>query len=278
MWGNPLAGFGHGIQLSSNFPFIGNVIFDGVEYPRDELPAGYLPGLMLVQFTEPVLPLFVLGLAITVHRGFKKRIDPILSLLIAGWFFLPLAAWMLDQPPIYDNFRHFLFILPPVFLFCGVALEWFSERIRPAWVNILLSVALLTPSVYAIVHLHPYSYVYFNAFTGGLPGAENRFELDYWALSYKEATEYVNQAAPQESIVFVWGAKHIVEAYARSDLKITSSNHLDNFEIKNNAYLIILAKHNVEQRFIHQYPLLKAIGRDGAVFSMVQLVPAEQGP
>ena len=35
--------------------------------------------------------------------------------------------------------------------------------------------------------LHPDQYVYYNAFVGGVPGAENRFKLDYWANSFAEA-------------------------------------------------------------------------------------------
>ena len=38
-----------------------------------------------------------------------------------------------------------------------------------------------------MVYLHPYEYVYFNQLIGGNRGAEERFETDYWAISYREA-------------------------------------------------------------------------------------------
>ena len=38
-----------------------------------------------------------------------------------------------------------------------------------------------------MVYLHPYEYVYFNQLIGGTRGAEERFETDYWATSYREA-------------------------------------------------------------------------------------------
>ena len=38
-----------------------------------------------------------------------------------------------------------------------------------------------------MVYLHPYEYVYFNQLIGGTLGAEERFETDYWATSYREA-------------------------------------------------------------------------------------------
>jgi hypothetical protein len=35
--------------------------------------------------------------------------------------------------------------------------------------------------------LHPDQYVYYNAFVGGVEGAQRKFKLDYWANSYAEA-------------------------------------------------------------------------------------------
>jgi hypothetical protein len=43
-----------------------------------------------------------------------------------------------------------------------------------------------------MVKLHPYQYVHFNRlFAGGLRGAVNRYETDYWCASYKEGIEWV---------------------------------------------------------------------------------------
>ena len=38
-----------------------------------------------------------------------------------------------------------------------------------------------------MVMLHPDQYVYYNAFVGGVDGAQRKFKLDYWANSYAEA-------------------------------------------------------------------------------------------
>jgi hypothetical protein len=37
--------------------------------------------------------------------------------------------------------------------------------------------------------LHPDQYVYYNAFVGGVEGAQHKFKLDYWANSYAEAVQ-----------------------------------------------------------------------------------------
>jgi hypothetical protein len=38
-----------------------------------------------------------------------------------------------------------------------------------------------------MVLLHPDQYIYYNAFVGGVDGAQGKFKLDYWANSYAEA-------------------------------------------------------------------------------------------
>jgi hypothetical protein len=38
-----------------------------------------------------------------------------------------------------------------------------------------------------MIALHPDQYVYYNAFVGGVGGAQHRFKLDYWANSFAEA-------------------------------------------------------------------------------------------
>jgi hypothetical protein len=49
--------------------------------------------------------------------------------------------------------------------------------------------------IYGIGHvsimtmLHPDQYVYYNAFVGGVEGAQRKFKLDYWANSYAEAVQ-----------------------------------------------------------------------------------------
>jgi len=40
-----------------------------------------------------------------------------------------------------------------------------------------------------MARLHPYEYIYVNAFAGGVPGAFGRYETDYWGSSFKEAAE-----------------------------------------------------------------------------------------
>jgi hypothetical protein len=140
--------------------------------------------------------------------------------VIGAWLFIPLFLAILVQPPLYDNFRHFLFIVPPAFVIAGLGIAAVLDRLKsPAWKLVFL-VAVLLPGVYWLFQLHPYQYVYYNALVGGPGGSFRRFETDYWALSYREATDYLNEVATPGARVVVWGPDHVVKRYAREDLEI----------------------------------------------------------
>ena len=55
---------------------------------------------------------------------------------------------------------------------------------------VVLSVVLYALfMVQTYIRINPYQYVYFNAFVGGLKGASQLEELDYWGQSLKELVE-----------------------------------------------------------------------------------------
>jgi hypothetical protein len=117
----------------------------------------------------PIWPLFLVGLIAAASRW---RTQWGLLLLAAGWFAVPLAALVVGDAVLYDNFRQILFILPPVFLLAGIALD----RIRSPQLAIVLSGLCVLPGVLGIVRLFPYEYAYYNSFVGG---TAPRFER-YW--------------------------------------------------------------------------------------------------
>ena len=43
--------------------------------------------------------------------------------------------------------------------------------------------------IIAMARLHPYQYTYYNSLAGGVAGARSRYMLDYWALSFKQASQ-----------------------------------------------------------------------------------------
>lgn len=140
--------------------------------------------------------------------------------LLLSCFLLPFLAVVIFRLPIYNNFRHLLFIAPPLFVMGSIALEHFLQvGSRPAWLLPILTITLLVPGVVGIVRLHPYEYIYYNGLVGGVGGAHGNYELDFWCTSYREAVQAVNRIAPAAAEVAVWGPFSAAEPFFREDLK-----------------------------------------------------------
>jgi hypothetical protein len=179
---------------------------------------------------------------------------------------------------MYDNFRHFLFLVPPLFIFAGIGLDWIMGKIRPAPVNALLLLAALLPGLYWDVRLHPYQYVYYNQFVGGVGGAFRRYETDYWVTSYKEAAEYLNAHAPAGSQVVVWGADHIVKNYARGDLVISDYRKESRNPDPDQDYAVISTRHSKDLSLYSGAPVVFQVSRAGAIFVVVKRLSPQDSP
>jgi hypothetical protein len=284
LWAAPVQGYLSAIGEASDFPWEGKVMFAGVDYPVGELPRSYLPALLAMQFTEPVLALFLLGLALGVSDFLRKKDNRPELALAALWFFAPLAGAVALMPTVYDNFRQFLFIIPPMFIFAGMGLQRLFEilqrlgRRSPQWSRLgpiaalILLAMLLFPGPYWGVILHPYQYVYYNQLVGGVGGAFRRYEMDYWTTSYMEAAEYLNDNAPPDAQVVVWGAGHIVERYARPDLKIHEYPKVDSPQ----DYAVISTRHDKDLELYPDAPVVFQVGRDGATFTVVKRLSPQE--
>jgi hypothetical protein len=94
---------------------------------------------------------------------------------------------------MYNGIRHFVFVAPPIAVIAGLAGAWLIERIadwKPAaamGAAALLAAGCLAPVV-EMAKLHPYEYTYFNTIEGGVRAARERYMLDYWGLSFRQAS------------------------------------------------------------------------------------------
>ena len=270
LWSNPIRSYVSSIFLASDFPWEGKVMFGGIDYAVDKVPRGYLPTLLSLQVTLPALLLFMFGLGVATYRSFKHTIDREMVLLLILWLFAPIFAVLLLRPTIYDNFRQFLFILPPLFIFAGIGLGAFYDKLKRKPLFGLLVALLILPGIYWNIKLHPYQYIYYNTLTGGVKGAFRQYEMDYWATSYREATQYLNQVAPPDSKVIVWGPEHIAINYARQDLSIREYQKDDLDETYPADYAIISTRHNKDQTLFPDAEQVFSVGRQGALFVVVK--------
>lgn len=265
LWPDPIGRFFETVRIMARHPWPGTVLFNGVTYHANGLPASYMPLLLAIQLTEPVWVLFAIGLMVAIYGSVQRRKESqeLLALTLI-WFFLPLVTFMIVRPTMYDNFRQSLFILPSVFFMTGLAFE----QIRKPILQRVLIALIVLPGLIASVRLHPYEYIYYNQFVGGVKDAAHKFELDYWGTSYREAAQELNHIAPSNANVWVDGPAHILETYARPDFHLYSAyeaERADHYDA-----VVTLARYNQEKTSFPDASIVYTVARDGAVLTVIK--------
>ena len=114
-------------------------------------------------------------------------------LLVALAALLPPALAVALRPAMYNGIRHFVFVMPPMAILGGFVAARIADALRgvsfmPIAAGIALALGIVLP-VIEMGRLHPYQYAYFNWLSGGVTRARERYMLDYWGLSFKQASE-----------------------------------------------------------------------------------------
>ncbi|HEX9333086.1 MAG TPA: hypothetical protein VF896_14435 [Anaerolineales bacterium] len=265
LWPDPFGHFFETVQVMAQHPWPGSVLFDGATYPAQRLPASYMPILLAIQFTEPVWVLFIFGLVAAIYGSIKKRTESheLLALTLV-WFVLPLVTFIILRPTLYDNFRQSFFIVPPIFFMIGLTFDLVH---KPILQGALIALVLL-PGLIASVRLHPYEYIYYNQLLGGVVGAVDRFELDYWGTSYREAASEANRIAPPNANVWVDGPAHLFARFARPDFHIYSPQEVeraDHYDV-----VVTLARYNWEKTSFPDAKIVYTVMREHTVFAVIR--------
>lgn len=271
LWPEPLLRLLLTLRVMMRFPWPGEVLFNGVYYAGNELPRSYLPVLLSIQLTEPLALLAVFGVGWVIWGGFRGRKNFEALLLIVAWFGLPLVAAILGRPYMYDNFRQFLFILPPLFLLAGFGIESVLSFFKRHIFKVGFLGLILLPGILGMVRLHPYEYIYYNQFAGGVSNSFRRFEMDYWGTSFREVADYLNANAPENSDVVVWGPATSVWRFVRDDMRVYDFR--EPAAPGSNFYAVILTRNDNDLRFYADLPTEFAVEKDGAILSVVRFVP-----
>jgi hypothetical protein len=82
-------------------------------------------------------------------------------------------------------------------------------------------------TIYALLTLHPYQYIYFGEHFLGLLGAENTYELDYWGATYsKAAQDLSNKIKPTNppAKVFSCNVDYAVAYYSQGKFEVSGLN------------------------------------------------------
>jgi hypothetical protein len=183
----------------------------------DNLPWHYAP--VWISITTPILYTvsFVAGTLFAAFSLLKKPVQPnarlhkIIDVTCLIWFFLPILLIMASKSLLYNAWRHLFFIYPAFLMFSLHGFVFFFQTFTSRFTGrkhaiaiiacmLCAGLCLLGPVSFMIKH-HPYQNVYFNRLAGkDMPTIKQRFELDYWGLSYRAALEYLLQMDQREQI------------------------------------------------------------------------------
>jgi hypothetical protein len=216
LWHDPVGEFLNALSQTSRYTqWKDDILFLGRSFPANNAVWNYLPVWMGI--TTPYLPLFALVPGIvwmfsTGVRGFiqltrgkfgfwKDTLTPGNTgwMAVFIWFFGPLLGAMIFRTVLYDGWRQMYFIYPAMVVIAVFGLkktfEWISGKVKQlvivkAALGLVLLAGILEPVVF-MVNNHPYEYIYFNRLAGDPATLRERFDLDYWGLSYKQAIDYV---------------------------------------------------------------------------------------
>lgn len=265
LWKSPIANYMESLKMMSQFPFGAKILFWGTLYLPEQLPRSYFPTLFVLQLTEPLLALFIIGLIV---MAVSRKIEPIL--LFSGWFLFPAFIIVFSNSVLYDNARQLYFLLPPMFFATGFALDWiFKYMAQPKFKAALLMLAIL-PGIFSAARLHPYEYAYYNSFIGGTDGAFHQLETDYWGTSFKEAMEFINSAAPSHArILILSGPDEVAKHYARPDLQVITEEN-DPTPQEKYDYVLILTRKNQNENRCTKSEVVHVIGRGDAFFTIIK--------
>lgn len=271
LWESP-SRFFQVFEFMSDNPTILPVLFGDQIFRAYDLPRRYLPFFLFFSLTEFVWPFFFLGL-IEVVRKFRNDSTKLIQVfLVLLWLLIPLAYALFGHPPMYDGMRHFLFILPPVFIIAGFGFECIHNVTRKAWINIALVLIILMPGLVGILRLHPYEYTYYNTFIGGTAGAFRHYETDYWLTCYKEAVERFDQIGTQPLTLFVHREAEVAQPYAAKNVTVLNERGAET-QIQSGDYILINTRTNEDRKTFHNALTILSVERAGATYCVIKEIP-----
>lgn len=181
-FGNPLKALGE----MSNFSTGIRMLFDDRHVMSQNIGIDYIPKWIL--FTNPVIVL--MGIVASPILFYKKQENmPALMFLFFAAIF-PWAYVAYKKSPLYDGWRHLLFIYPLLVVLSTLAFLTIIDMLQNATAKYvvvgLIVIGLLLPAKWSIAN-YPNQIVYFNELIGGVDGAYGHYETDYYMNSVKQA-------------------------------------------------------------------------------------------
>ena len=209
----------------------------GHRYAPPNWHFSYIITLLVVPFSLTIL-YFLGALRAVLHW---KMHPMAIFFIFGGLVSIMVVANEISQ--VFDNERLLMPAFPFLAALAGVGFDWlwsgirhwagsFNHRALDAGLLILLIIIVFVPHLYTAARLYPHLLSYYSEAVGGLPGAVRLgFETTYWCETYASVLTFINQAAPQNAVV--WGECRDVLFYyqregdLRPDIRVAGGSTIE---------------------------------------------------
>tara|TARA_B110000305_G_C19462967_1_gene655823 strand:- start:2557 stop:4164 length:1608 start_codon:yes stop_codon:yes gene_type:complete len=206
LWENPINNFIFAFKEMANFKIETYNLFFGEVINAKNVPWYFIP--MWIIITTPILYLilFLAGAFLIFYNLSRGRIFQLeqnyyIDIFFISTLFVPLLAVIIFNSTLYNGWRQMYFIYPSIIFVCMVCINFFLNlRFILIKKIFFLVLALYFLNTFTwIIKNHPYQYVYFNKLINK-DNIQNKFDLDYWGLSYKKNFEYILENDQRDKI------------------------------------------------------------------------------
>ncbi len=256
------------------------VLFQGRMLHQDYtgMPKKYLPVMILLTTPVVVLLLSAWG-AVTMAAGalrhWKSAVRGKEGFLAAVFLAVgaPLAYAVLSATPLYNGWRHFYFFYAAMILLAGYGScrLWESlKRIGHEKMAVALGAAYLAVLAVGILCSYPQEHSYYNILAGR--DVAERYELDYWDMSVKQAYDFILEDAESAPIYVgglnlptLWGIEEnlkILPASGKERILIAEDWEQAQYVIINTTYAFMYSEEDY-QKVKSDYQLVHTISSYG---------------
>ena len=183
-------------------------LINGDFYEIKNTPSSYF--IKFLTYRMPFYSLFLITLCYLIILFDKKSINEIygkkfnIKFKILNLIILyPLFISIIFKVNIYDNIRLFLFIIPFFGIVSSISFLYLIKKFKInifSKIQIFFLVFLFLIFAIRFFAITPYHYAYVNYMFPKLINANNKFEFDYWAISFKEIVNDLDKVFKKEEI------------------------------------------------------------------------------
>lgn len=202
--------------------------FEGKMQWSDSLPWYYTPKFIFISIPIAV----IIGMLMYPFFGGLKKEKRFTSFIVYFSFIFPVFWIVYTHANVYGGWRHSMFIYLPLVVSAGLGFDALVEFVKNKYAKIALIVLpclLLTTPLIHIIKNHPYEYVYFNEFVGGVKGAYGNYEMDYYYHSTRKASEWIIANAKRSGLET--GDKIIVSSWHPASVGYYFRNDTNRFTV-----------------------------------------------